>query len=89
MELFKILIHYSNLGYDITLTSIVGKDGIRMVKRYSHKAERSLVCEQMSEHHKLLDKKRLQETIQFLYDDIKNQEETGIYRQTTEEYLNS
>lgn len=77
---FEKLIEYSSLGYDITLTNLFGKDAIRMVKRYSHKAEKALYCEQVADHEQLLyDEDRFLDTIRFLYKNIQEQEETEIY----------
>lgn len=84
-ERFKKLIEYSALGYDITLTSLFSKDAIRMVKRYSYKSEKSLCCEQIADHEQLLyDEDRFLNTIRFLYKDIQNQEESGIYHEPLE-----
>lgn len=79
------IIQYSALGYDITFTYIYGKEALRMVKRYSHKAEKSLCCEQIVDHEKLLyDEDRFLDIIRFLYKDIQNQEESGIYYEPLE-----
>jgi hypothetical protein len=79
---------YSALGYDISLTSLFGKEAIRMVKRYSKTAERHLVCEQIYSHDKLTDEWEVHKITQFLYDDIQKQEAEGIYRNSGEEWLN-
>lgn len=79
MEFLETCISYSCLGYDITLTSIYYKQGIRMVKRYSHTAERPLTCEQVFDHEKLKDPEQLYKITQFLYEDIIEQEKTGKY----------
>ena len=47
MNYLDSCISYASLGYDVSLTNIYGKDAIRMVKRYSYKAERELICEQI------------------------------------------
>ena len=79
---------YSALGYDISLTSLFGKEAIRMVKRYSKPAERHLICEQIYSHDKLIDEWEVHKITQFLYDDIQKQEAEGIYRNSGEEWLN-
>jgi len=70
---FEWCCDYSDLGYDISLTSLYGKEAIRMVKRYSHKREGEIVCEQICCHENLKDLVRLHEIIQFLYEDIQRQ----------------
>lgn len=71
---------YSSLGYDISLTTLYGKDAIRMVKRHSHKRGSSIVCTQVSEHDKLDDLERFNDTVDWMYNDIQNQEETEEYQ---------
>lgn len=79
-SLFQQLIDYSSLGYDVTLTRLFGKDAIRMVKRWSHKAQQPLVCEQIQDHKSLVEQDfRLNEVLQFLYDNIQEQEVSGNY----------
>jgi hypothetical protein len=79
-NLFKSIIDYCLLGYDITLTNLYGKEAIRMVKRYSYIAERPLICEQIQGHDILLkDENRFDEVLNFLYNDIQLQEETKNY----------
>jgi hypothetical protein len=41
---------YSSLGYDLYLTTIFGRDGIRMTKRYSHKFEKPVSSQQIWTH---------------------------------------
>jgi hypothetical protein len=85
-KLFQQLIDYSELGYDVTLTSLFGKEAIKMVKRYSYTAKQPLVCEQIQDHKSLLiDDFRLHQILQFLYDDIQEQEESGEYYKPFEE----
>jgi len=79
-SLFQQLIDYSSLGYDVTLTRLFGKDAIRMAKRYSHKAGQPIICEQIQNHESLINQEfRLNEVLQFLYDDIQEQEVSGNY----------
>jgi len=87
MEHFKILMYYSNLGYDVMLTTIAGKDGIRMVKRYSHIAERHLICEQIYEHDRLMDVDTFRQVATFLYNDIQEQDIKKEFRTSYQEYL--
>ncbi len=86
---FDQLKNYSSLGYDVSLTYIVGKEGIRMVKRYSNSAERHLVCEQIYQHDKLTDTYQLNKILDFLYQDIQKQEKTKNYRESIETWLKS
>jgi hypothetical protein len=77
---FKIIMEYAALGYEVTLTLLYGKEAIRMVKIYSHKAKAPVVCEQIQEHDILLkDESRFNEVLNFLYNDIQLQEETKNY----------
>jgi len=78
MEALKIFKYYSDIGYDVFFTKIFGKEGLKMVKRYSYKAERSLVCTQIFEYSEKNDKE-LRECLLFMYNDIEEQEETGNY----------
>lgn len=72
-------IHYACLGYDVTLTSIYCKDGIRMVKRYSHPAERSLTCIQICDHESLKSIDKVHDILDYMYNNIQEQEQTGKY----------
>lgn len=71
--------HYSELGYDITLTSIYGKDAVRMVKRYSVPAERALICEQIVDHDEIGDNDYTFDFFNYMYENIQNQEQTKKY----------
>ncbi len=75
-------ISYASLGYDVTLTTLYGKEAIRMVKVYSYKAERKLTCEQIIEHDNLKDPENLHRILDFMYNDIQRQEETKEYYET-------
>jgi hypothetical protein len=86
-EFFAKLKEYSDLGYDVMLTSFFGKDAIRMVKRYSYVAEKPLVCEQIYSHDDLINSDTLNRVLDFMYNDIKNQEETKTYKEPMEDYL--
>lgn len=87
MDLIQKFINYANLGYDVSLTSIVGFDGIRMVKRYSHVAEKALISEQVVSYDELKSEESLEKILRFLYEDIQNQEKTKEYRSSTAEWL--
>lgn len=76
---FKWCKDYSALGYDVYLTSLFGKDAIRMVKRYSYKSGSPVVCEQICEHESLLDLAKLHEILNFMYNNIQSQEKSGNY----------
>jgi len=76
---FDLLKHYCDLGYDVYLTSIFGKDGICMTKRYSHKAERKLQCLQIWDHARI--DTTLEQVCTFMYSDIEEQEASGNYRE--------
>jgi hypothetical protein len=89
MKQLQMFIDYAMLGYDVSFTSIVGHEGIRMIKRYSHPAERSLVSEQIFAYDEAKNEERLHSVLQFMYEDIQQQEETKDYRQTTAEWLQS
>ena len=87
MELLQMLINYASLGYDVSFTSIVGHEGIRMVKRYSHPAEKHLICEQVMPYDEAKDEERLHTILTFMYEDIQQQEKTGEYRSSIAEWL--
>lgn len=72
-------IHYSILGYDINLGSVYGKDSIKMTKRYSHVREAKVYCEQIQEHEQLRNTERLAQVLDWMYNDIKEQEKTKKY----------
>jgi hypothetical protein len=86
-NLLQIILNYSSLGYDLIFTTIVGKDAIRMVKRYSHIAEKHIVSEQIYNHEELCNEKTLRSVANFLYNDIQEQEKTKTFRQSMSEYL--
>jgi len=86
MEGLNLFRHYALLGFDVCFTSLCGKDAIRMVKRYSYKAERALICEQIVD---TSDDNRLKEVLNWMHDDIIQQEESGKYHESLETYLNS
>lgn len=71
------LISYSNLGYDIFITEIYGHSGLKMVKRYDYKLERSVETQQIIDTDKLFVKEEVNKILDFLYNDIKNQVENG------------
>lgn len=76
--MIDVLLSYSSLGYDVSFTSIFGKDAIGMTKRYSHIAERELYCQQIFEHDNMnLD--RLRKVCDFMYENIQEQEKIGEY----------
>lgn len=77
---FNSLRSYSDLGYDVTLIRIYGKDGIRMRKRYSHVREKEVICEQVWNHDRLEDLDEFNDFLDKLYNNIKEQEETGKYQ---------
>lgn len=76
----KVCKSYSDLGYDLYLTSIFGKDGIRMTKRYSHKFEGPVSSQQIWTHERL-DPESLHKLTDFMYNDIREQEESGKLRE--------
>ena len=76
---FEYMFHYACLGYDVSLTNIYGKDAIRMVKRYSYPAQRSLSCVQIQEHENLKDLDRLHDVLSYMYNNIEEQEKTENY----------
>lgn len=78
-DFFKQLKDYCDLGYDISMTHICGKDAIRMIKRYSYKAEKPLYCEQIVNHEKLENEEYLQNVLDFMYNHIQQQEEKCNY----------
>lgn len=78
MEGLDIFKHYSNLGYDVFFTRIYGKEGLKMIKRYSYKAERPLICTQIFEYSDKTEKD-IKQCFQYMYEDIQEQEETGKY----------
>ncbi len=78
-NLFYWASSYSSLGYDISFTVIHGKEAIKMVKRYSSKAKRALICEQIQEHDQLKNPQLLHAVLEFLYNSIQEQEQTGKY----------
>lgn len=78
-DFFYWIRSYCDLGYDVTLTQLHGKEAIRMVKRYSFKRGDSITCEQIIEHDNFKSEERLQKILQFCYDDIQRQEETKDY----------
>lgn len=80
MEIIKIFLEYTSLGYDVYFTSIVGKDAITMTKRYSHKSESKLHCQQIYNHNKL-DEGSIRSVLEFMYNDIQEQEKTGEYKE--------
>jgi len=65
---------YHDLGYNLYLTDLYGKDGIRMEKRYSYKAEKMLFCEQIIHHDRIIDTEYLETILDFLYKEIELQE---------------
>lgn len=73
--LLEQLISYSNLGYDIFITDIYGHQGIKMVKRYDYKLEKSVESQQVYDVNKLADNTELNRILEFLYNDIKNKVE--------------
>lgn len=79
MGYLEQVLNYADLGYEISLISIFGKSAILMVKRHSHPAGKSLICEQIIEYGRLRDDDRLNEILSFMYNNIQEQEETGKY----------
>ena len=77
--MIQMFLEYCGLGYDVYFTSIVGKDAIRMTKRYSHKAGKCVHCQQVIDHDKLTEEK-LRSILDFMYHDIEKQEETGQFQ---------
>jgi hypothetical protein len=73
------ILDYASLGYEISFTQIFGKDAILMRKRYSHPANKPLVCEQMFNHGDARNNHKLHLVLEFMYRDIQKQEETGKY----------
>ena len=81
MNYLEHCIEYIDLGCEVSLITIFGKDAIQMVKTYSHPAKRKLLCQQMWSHNRLTNEGQLFNILKFLYDDIQKQEETGEYRE--------
>jgi hypothetical protein len=75
------ILDYADLGYEISFTNIYGKDAVLMRKRYSHPAERALICEQIFDHEHVKNKGRFAHLLNWLYDDIQEQEKTRIYKE--------
>lgn len=75
-DYLKLCINYCELGYDISLTSVYGKEAIKMVKRYSHPAGDRLESIQIINHERLLDDKYYSSNvIRFLYEQIEERED--------------
>lgn len=51
--MIQMFLEYCGLGYDVYFTSIVGKDAIRMTKRYSHKVGKCVNCQRVIDQDKL------------------------------------
>ena len=77
MEYLNDVISYAGLGYSISLINLYGKEAIRMEKEYSYKHKTNIISEQILEWSRLKDKNRRNHIFDFLYNDIKEQEETG------------
>jgi hypothetical protein len=75
------IIDYANLGYEISFTHIFGKDAVLMRKRYSYRAHQALVCEQVFDHEHIKDKEIFANLLNWMYNDIKDQEDKGVYRE--------
>ena len=84
MKQLQMLIEYASLGYDFSLTNIYGKEAVQMIKRYSYKKEGPVKCLQMYEHEKIKNETEFSRILQFLYDDIQEQEKTGKYYEDLE-----
>ena len=69
------IIDYAELGYEITLTKFGGRQTITMRKRYSYRADKSLVCQQSFDHKDVTDPNKFAALNQFMYSDIEKQEE--------------
>lgn len=78
-DLSNVFLNYDSLGYDACFTTFFGKDAVRLTKRYSHKAEKPLHCEQIFNKESKTEND-LREVFDFMYNDIKEQEDTGNYR---------
>ena len=79
MDQLKAILSYAALGYEVSFTTVYGHEMVLMKKAYSHKAEKPLICEQIFKHEKAFDEKRFAELLDFMYEDIQEQEKTGIY----------
>lgn len=76
---FDFIQHYSLLGYEVTLSKIYNQESVKMTKRHSYKRGAPISCEQIQEHEKLKDLEFLNRFLAWLYNDIEQQEKTGIY----------
>lgn len=76
MKAIALLNNYCSLGYEVTLIRLYGKDAVRMKKVYSYKLEKPIYCEQIQDHDTLTFY-RLVKLLDFMYNDIQQQEETG------------
>ena len=83
------ILDYCDLGYDFSPTMLYGKEAVRMVKRYSHKAERKLMCEQIFHHDELKNMDRLLIILDFMYQDIQQQEKSGEYYESSDYNIES
>jgi hypothetical protein len=86
MSKFESMSNYATLGYETTLTMMLGKEAVRMVKVYSHKTECSISCEQIHEFSSSKDEYFFK-VLDFMYNDIQEQEKTGKLRILLNEYL--
>lgn len=75
------ILDYAGLGYEISFTQIYGKDAILMRKRYSHPAQQPLISEQIFNHEHVEDKERFADLLNWMYDDIQEQEKKGVYKE--------
>jgi hypothetical protein len=78
-EYLKAVLDYTWLGYEITLFTLHGKDGIRMRKTYSYIAQQPLICEQIIHYSNLSDTLQRSNIFEFLYENIQEQEKSGTY----------
>jgi len=72
---------YSGLGYDISLTNVYGKEGVKMFKRFSYIRKAPVVCIQVVEHDELDDLEKFNDIIDWMYRNIEEQEKTGRYQE--------
>ncbi|AGH56797.1 hypothetical protein Phi19:2_gp007 [Cellulophaga phage phi19:2] len=75
------IIEYAELGYSISLIKLFGKQAVMMTKLYSHVRKQSVQCTQIFNYDSLYDCHRFNHLLDFMYNDIRNQEKTQTYQE--------
>jgi len=73
------VMYYNSLGYEVTITKWMGKDAVKMVKRYSYKRCGEITCMQVTSSEVFSDNKRIDHLLNYMYENIEEQEKTGKY----------